>query len=298
MRPSPTSVRTCWTQTPTCKRIGSVHFCARPTAETSGFSRREGKSKNSGHISSDIWVAAGRCGRGFYGFQTSSGRHEISMRKTFDRRVLSDSTLDFVRACQQAVPCHLAGGAALSGAYLSHRLSADIDLFCHDIEHARELKSQLPKLSSATGIQSKLLRDSGSHVRAQLTVQGKHIELDIVHESRPDLEPPPPPIEEVVVESLVDIRAAKLTCLLSRSEPRDLVDLYFLERAGFPPDADIQLALRKDAGIDPAVLAWLLRSFPISPMPLLLQELTAEQLTGYRDDLAERFRRIAAAGGD
>ncbi len=40
------------------------------------------------------------------------------MRETFDRRVIAASVLDFVRACQSRVPCHLGGGAALSGAYL------------------------------------------------------------------------------------------------------------------------------------------------------------------------------------
>ena len=40
------------------------------------------------------------------------------MRKTFDRRVVPDSVLDFVRACQVRIPCHLGGGAALAGVYL------------------------------------------------------------------------------------------------------------------------------------------------------------------------------------
>ena len=39
-------------------------------------------------------------------------------------------------------------------------------------------------------------------------------------------------VEGVQVESLLDLRANKLTCILSRSEPRDLVDLLFLDRAG------------------------------------------------------------------
>ena len=59
-------------------------------------------------------------------------------------------------------------------------------------------------------------------------------------------------LEGIVVESLSDLRANKLTCILSRSEPRDLVDLYFLDRAGHPPERDLELALKKDAGIDPA----------------------------------------------
>ena len=116
------------------------------------------------------------------------------------------------------------------------------------------------------------------------------IEVDVVHEPAADLEPPPPPIEGIVVESLADLRASKLTCILSRSEPRDLVDLYFLERAGFPPDQDLEIALRKDAGIDPGVLAWLLSQFPVDPLPKMLEPLAPEELRQFRDDLAERLR--------
>lgn len=108
----------------------------------------------------------------------------------------------------------------------------------------------------------------------------------------PDIEPAPPPIDGVIVESLADLRV-KLTCILSRSEPRDLVDLLFLDRAGYPPERELPLALRKDAGIDPGMLAWLLGEFPVEPLPIMLQPLDAHELRMFRDDLRERFRRLA-----
>jgi len=114
-----------------------------------------------------------------------------------------------------------------------------------------------------------------------------------VYEAVADIEAPPAAIEGVVVESLADLRASKLTCILSRSEPRDLVDLLFLDRAGFPPQDDLPLALRKDAGIDPGVLAWLLGQFPARPLPIMLVPLDEQALTAFRDELAERFRRLA-----
>ena len=89
----------------------------------------------------------------------------------------------------------------------------------------------------------------------------------LVHEPLPDLEAPPPPVEGIIIESLTDLRASKLTCILSRSEPRDLVDLLFLERAGYRVEDDLPLALQKDAGIDPGILAWLLGRFRSSRCP-------------------------------
>jgi hypothetical protein len=214
------------------------------------------------------------------------------MRKTFDRRVVPDFVLDFVRACQTRFPCHLGGGAALAGAYLGHRTTGDIDLFVHDSEEMRALVGFLPGAAAEAAVDVTLLRDVGHLVRAQLTARdGKSLEVDVVHEPVADIASPPAPIEGIIIESLTDLRASKLTCILSRSEPRDLVDLYFLDQAGFPPERDLEIASRKDAGVDPGVLAWLLAQFPTRPLPAMLEPLTSEQLEKFRDALAEKLRR-------
>lgn len=213
------------------------------------------------------------------------------MRETFDRRVVPTSVLDFVRGCQTRVPCHLGGGAALAGAYLGHRMTGDIDLFCHDPSEMRALVGLLPAVAAEAGVSVVVLRDVGHLVRARIEAAEMMTEVDVVHESIADLEPPPPPIEGIVIESLIDLRASKLTCILSRSEPRDLVDLCFLDRAGFPPDQDLGIALRKDAGIDPGVLAWLLSRFPLQPLPKMLEPFEPDELKQFRDELAERLRK-------
>lgn len=180
---------------------------------------------------------------------------------------------------------------------MSHRLSRDIDLFCHDAVEHRELARDLESIAGECDGHLRVQRDGGSFLRAELTLATSTLLVDLVHEPQADLEPPPEAIESVVVESLTDLRASKLTCILSRAEPRDLVDLCFLDRAGFPPEGDLQLALRKDAGTDPAIIAWLLRQFPVSPMPAMLSPLSIEELTAYRDELAERMRRVAVPDG-
>jgi len=216
------------------------------------------------------------------------------MARTFDRRVVPDFALDLVRACQTLIPCHLGGGAALAGVYLGHRKTGDLDVFVHDRKDMRALAAQLPEVAAQTHVGIALLRDAGHLVRARLEASdGRSLELDLVYEPVADVEAPPPPIEGIVVESLAELRAAKLTCILSRSEPRDLVDLYFLDQAGFPPLHDLEIAQRKDAGIDPGVLAWLVAQFPTQPLPTMLKPLTADQLKSFRDLLAEALRRIA-----
>ena len=97
------------------------------------------------------------------------------------------------------------------------------------------------------------------------------------------------PAEEIV--------ANKLCALLGRVEIRDLVDLYFLERAGLPPEAFVEQAARKDAGITPATLAWVLSEFRVpEEIPGGVDRHTLET---YARALEKRFRRLAIpAAGD
>jgi len=138
-----------------------------------------------------------------------------------------------------------------------------------------------------------VVRDAGYLVRAVIRTGETTTVADLVHDPVPRLEPDGRTVEGIRVESLVDLRAAKLTCILSRSEPRDLVDLLFLDEAGYPPELDLPRALSKDAGIDPAVLAWLLGQFPTAPLPAMLRPLNSIELTRFRDILRDRFRAIS-----
>jgi hypothetical protein len=216
---------------------------------------------------------------------------------SFDDRVVPEPVLEIVRACQKRVPAHLGGGAALSGVYLRHRLSKDIDLVCHTQEHVRALARELPLISAELNAEISLVRDAGTFVRATARVGNIELEIDVFLEATLDVARARL-VEGVEVESLEDLRAAKLTCLLSRSEPRDLVDLLFLDRAGFAPEKDLGIALKKDAGIDPSVLAWLLGQFPTAPLPAMLVPLTSEDLLRFRDELAQRMKNAAIPSGD
>jgi hypothetical protein len=211
----------------------------------------------------------------------------------FDTRVVGPDVVSFLQGCAGAAACHLGGGAALAGVHLRHRVSADVDLFVHDADEHEALVKALPAIAAANETPLSVLRHAPGFFRAQLTTRRGAVDVDVVLDTVKDLEPPPPPVEGVVVESLLDLRVNKLTCVLSRSEPRDLVDLLFLDRAGHPPEVDLPAALRKDAGIDPGVLAWLLGQFPVEPLPVMLVPLEVRDLVAFRDDLRERFRRLA-----
>src|SRR5690349_19521031 len=113
-----------------------------------------------------------------------------NVAKSFDRRIVADAALTLMRALQQRVPCHLGGGAALSGLHLHHRLSRDLDLFCRDALGVRSLMAALPDAAREAGVTSRIVRDAGTFVRASIDVGPQALELDLVYESTADLDAP------------------------------------------------------------------------------------------------------------
>jgi hypothetical protein len=218
------------------------------------------------------------------------------MALSWDYRVVPAQVLDLLARSQEIAASRVAGGAALSGVHLAHRLSRDVDVFFDDKQQIRELLPQLGELAAEQGGTFRAVRDGGAFVRGVLQLPAATLDLDLVYDpSRPLA--PRDVVQGVVIDSLADLRANKLTCLLSRSEPRDLVDVFFLEKASYLPEDDLEPALQKDGGMDPGILAHLLAAFPVAPLPQMLVPLASEELSAYRDELAERFRRRAVAAG-
>lgn len=155
------------------------------------------------------------------------------MPLSWDERVVSTDLRRFVAQVQQIAPCRLAGGATLSGVHLRHRLSRDIDLFCDDRQSVRSVLGAAQEVAHVMNGNLRVVRDGGTFVRGELVVSDQQLEIDIALEPSDPLAPRDV-VDGVTVDSLEDLRANKLTCVLSRSEPRDLVDLLFLDEANLP----------------------------------------------------------------
>lgn len=83
---------------------------------------------------------------------------------------------------------------------------------CHTKDEVRALTASLADVARERSLTIRLVRDAGTFVRAHAEPIGDAgLSIDIVYEGTPDLEAPPPPMDGVVVESLTDLRAAKLT---------------------------------------------------------------------------------------
>lgn len=189
----------------------------------------------------------------------------------------------------------LSGGAALAGFHLHHRPTTDLDLFTVDPAAIATGLTALRAMASDIDGVVLVRQQSPTFVRALVrpgTGTGGVV-VDLVHDPVEQLHPVKPIVDGVAVDPLDEILANKLTALVGRQEERDLVDVWFIERAGLRVEDLLIAAHHKDGGCTPATLAWLLTTFPVAPDVRLPPGLDAKTLARWRDTLVERLTRRA-----
>jgi hypothetical protein len=96
-----------------------------------------------------------------------------------------------------------------------------------------------------------------------------------------------------LLDSSEDIFANKLCALLGRSEIRDLVDVQALEALGLSLTDALAGGRRKDGGLTPAQLAWVLSQVSIGDDARIPGGVSPRALRAYLDGLIHRLVRLA-----
>ncbi|MBI2898677.1 MAG: nucleotidyl transferase AbiEii/AbiGii toxin family protein [Planctomycetes bacterium] len=188
----------------------------------------------------------------------------------------------------------LSGGAALGPFYLHHRTSADLDLFAASEQDFGEAPRLADVLVRETGLRATPERTGPSFRRIILESMSDALRLDFVFDVPPQIVTPKPVVNGVRIDSLEDIVCNKIGAILDRGEVRDLIDLFFLDRAGYRTQEWWRHTLRKEAGLTPEILAHQVSTVPVdAPWPRLVVPLDLPQLRAYRDDLALDLARQA-----
>ena len=202
-----------------------------------------------------------------------------------------------VLAAQTVSPdLRLAGGAGLA-LLLDHRRSDDVDLFCPSPDDVEIVAQTLEAEARAAGAPLVRVRKGPTFVRLEGQGGDAPLRVDVAHDNAPRLVPDGAVVDGIKVESLQDQRANKLSAVLGRSALRDLVDLFFLSKAGWPPLDGLADATTKDGGMDPGWLAWALSQIEIAPLPGMLVELSLDELRTFRDELVGKLLDAAGARG-
>jgi predicted nucleotidyltransferase component of viral defense system len=205
-----------------------------------------------------------------------------------------DFLVSFFKKCQDFF---LTGGSALSIFYYDHRHSYDLDFFTEkDIDwffHERlfisiveEIKAEYTTITKAPFFHRYEIR------------RGKHREIiDFVIEKIPQIDKIKNKFDIVDVDTPLEIGINKICTLLSRTELKDVIDLFFLVKNGFNVKENIEKAKQKDGGIEPAIISYLLSQFNVSKLPdYMIEKVTIKELEDFISDLKKLLAEISFPG--
>ena len=180
----------------------------------------------------------------------------------------------------------LTGGSALGLFYLDHRRSYDLDLFTSEEVEGKEVQNLVQRVAAEIGADCAALRTAPDFHRFRLTRGEEREVINVVVDRAPQLDVKKENFAGIRVDTLREIIANKLTTLLSRTELKDVVDLYFLEQAGHDLLAAIPDAQAKDGGWEPAVVAMLLSGLRVTELPAwMIKELAPAHLEAFLNRL-------------
>ena len=146
----------------------------------------------------------------------------------------------------------LTGGTALAEYYLGHRESEDLDVFTLSpaavAELATRLTDALPARFGEGRVETHVVSATLRRVWIS-TDTGERVKVELLQDSPPRFEEPTI-VDGMPVASLADIAVGKLGAFVTRDEPRDLVDLWGIDRlAGTPLTGYYPLLFEKDPGL-------------------------------------------------
>ena len=189
----------------------------------------------------------------------------------------------------------LTGGAALAGFHLGHRSSDDIDLFTSDGDAFERGPFVLREVARVVGAETEVRLHAPSFARyAVRRGESEAVVVDLVLDPVPVAFAVKEETGPIRIDPIEEILVNKLTCILSRAEERDLVDLYFIEQKGLRIEEFFAAAMAKDGGCTPAVLAWLLSQIRIPDGIELAGGVSPADLRQFVDGLIVRLRHMAA----
>ncbi|MFN8096360.1 MAG: nucleotidyl transferase AbiEii/AbiGii toxin family protein [Vicinamibacteria bacterium] len=186
----------------------------------------------------------------------------------------------------------LTGGAALAGYHLGHRETHDLDLFTLTPAIEDGVRA-LRQVAAELGASWQEVRTAPEFRRLLLSRGNESVIVDLVVEHAEQLRPDKPEYGGVRVDPAEEIFANKLCALLGRSEIRDLVDLRALEAHSLSLAEGLVAGHRKDGGLTPGQLAWVLSQIAIGDEAPLPGGVAPADLRDYLRGLVDRLARVA-----
>lgn len=187
----------------------------------------------------------------------------------------------------------LTGGAALAGFYFGHRATEDLDLFTPQRLELQEAALTLGSAAEDCGANISSVQMYPEFRRFLATRGDEKCIVDLVVDRAPAIDTSKRQFGAIRVDTLREIAANKICTILGRSQIKDLVDLQTIMAGGIDLETVLDDARRKDGGVDPASLAWILDQLTISPDARLPGGVDPRALDAFRQDLVTIFQKLA-----
>ncbi len=159
-------------------------------------------------------------------------------------------------------PFYLTGGTVLSRVYYKHRFSDDLDYFVNYLSNFEKLAEiQVNKLSQ---VFEDVEVDYRGEYFYRIFVSQRQLKIELVNDV-------PAHIGDLVkhpqfglIDSKENILTNKLTAVMDRAMPKDIVDIYFLLKDGINLKQALTDVHSKVAGVPPLYIAKILGEFDYS----------------------------------
>lgn len=179
---------------------------------------------------------------------------------------------------------YLTGGTALAEFYLGHRLSEDLDFFSEQEINAEAISAVLKKIQPKGKIKSFRYEQSFNRNLFFLEINNEIIKTEFTYFPFPFIEKGKK-LEELHIDSLIDIATNKLFTIYQKPRSRDFIDLYFIltEKGEWSIDELISKARAKfDYHIDPLQLAsQFVKAETLKDYPRMIKKLEPKTWQGF-----------------
>jgi predicted nucleotidyltransferase component of viral defense system len=174
----------------------------------------------------------------------------------------------------------LTGGTALSAFYLEHRISEDMDFFTEEEGQVDRVLPLIQGIALRLKGELEVKRSFRSYLEFSMIRGEEVLKCDFAMDSPYRL------LEKIFkeeyriyVDNVQDISCNKLSALYDRNDPKDFVDIYFIDREIIPFEKLVLEAKKKHVGLDNYWLAISLAKIDdVSILPKMLKPISLDDL--------------------
>lgn len=184
----------------------------------------------------------------------------------------------------------LTGGTALSGFYLYHRESIDLDLFTFETIEIEPVRQVFEAIATKARLSLDHRVATEGYHKFFLIGKNEELKIDLVREQKVHFGKIKT-FGKVRVDSVENIGSNKITAIFNRTEAKDFIDLYFiLQKKLFTFQKLLKDAKKKDLGMNEFYLAHMLLEVEnLKNFPMMLVSFNKDKMESYFVSLANKL---------